>query len=297
MIKKMSQQCTSLASYYNTTRINDGTIDGWAAGCGYTNLGYSKCSFGDQARCCPPGWSHVGETALGTSCQPGRYYTCKPIVPLMVTDRQKLNCCLSIGLPETGKNPTTGANGYCAPEWCPNSSQCVSYMGNYCTGANLLTQDCQNWCKNPNNIGKCDIALRNYCGQFTYANAPPVCGCALDNSQYPLKNSAVQTDTGATVPTKCDRKCDSDDAVKLAGQQDCQIGAVCIISNVDISLVQSSVLGSIEVKTECGGGGGSSNDLISLFTNLPMIQKIGIAAAVVILLVLILVPPKSSSSN
>jgi len=143
----------------------------------------------------------------------------------------------------------------CKPGFCKNSAQCATFFKNFCQEGNLQTEDCIEFCQT--NKGQCDAALRSYCSRPENFSKT-VCGCALPLDQYLI--ASLQTDTGIAVPLTCDVRCGPPtEAIKLAGQQDCQVGAICVISGVDIQALQSQV-GAIEIKQNCTSNGGGGNN-------------------------------------
>lgn len=143
----------------------------------------------------------------------------------------KNNCCTGINL------PNNTPNGYCATGWCPKSENCVSFMTSYCTGNNLQSNECIQFCRN--NPGKCDQALISYCANPNNFSIP-ICGCALHKSQYAVLEAL--TPQGLAVPITCDQRCGTTDtALRLQGQQDCQIGSICVANLSDVKVIANQI--------------------------------------------------------
>ncbi|MEM0354040.1 MAG: hypothetical protein QXW79_00525 [Thermoplasmata archaeon] len=221
-------RCGSCATYYEI--------------CGQTILG------ADQPGCCPNGYYYSGNTTDCNSCTfglfnmvMGKKFKCLPYQPSM-DDTRRLNCCLDQNLPNN--NP----EGYCASGWCPGSDRCISFLTNYCRGDNLQKRECIFFCKN--NPGRCDYALKEYCknpNNFT----KEICGCALPLDQYPL--SKFKTPEGESIPIACDQRCGvKTDAIRLQGQQDCKINAICVVDINDFKIYDSYVQKGIEIRQDCG---------------------------------------------
>lgn len=196
-----------------------------------------------QPNCCPPGYVWSGQyEKCGYGCNSlDTRYSCLPIQPSM-DQTAKLNCCLAKNL------PNNSPNGYCATNWCPNSENCQSFMKGYCQGDNLQSNECIGFCQR--NLGACDPALKKYCSNSDNFKKN-VCGCALPSDQYPL--TKFKTPQGISIPVTCDERCDvNNDAIRLAGQQDCKIGAICVVDLKDISIVQKDAKSGIKIDQNCG---------------------------------------------
>lgn len=213
------------------------------------------CGTYGQPSCCPAGYTFANKSTSFGSCTfgplntSGVNYLCTPNQPTMDQTAQ-INCCLNQNLPNN--NP----NGYCASGWCPNSQACQSLLTNYCQGNNLKSNECKQFCRS--NSGKCDQALINYCGRSSNFKEN-ICGCALPSSQYPLSN--LKTPNGLQIPITCDRRCDVNvDAIRLQGQQDCKIGAICVINLNDVNVVANNAKTGIVIDQHCGNTGPVTND-------------------------------------
>ncbi|MEM3062059.1 MAG: hypothetical protein QW303_00745 [Nitrososphaerota archaeon] len=215
--------------------------------CGSCVTGYEICDKLFQPGCCPDGYYYSGDTTRCGSCNFGIFNTigtkfkCLPYQPSM-DDTRKLNCCLDQNL------PNNSPEGYCASGWCPGSDRCISFLTGYCSGNNLQKRECIFFCKS--NPGKCDDALRKYCNDpknFT----KEICGCALPLDQYPLSN--FKTPEGESIPISCDQRCGvKPDAIRLQGQQDCKINAICVVNIDDFKIYDSYVKKGIEIRQDCG---------------------------------------------
>ena len=236
-------------SYY-TTETPSTYSDGRNT-CGACGENYGSCSsskHGYQPNCCPSGWSNIDSHSTGcNSCYfagvtLGKKYLCAPNQPTM-TQQSQINCCLGQNL------PNNTPNGYCATGWCPNSDNCISFMTNYCQGNNLKTDECIQFCRS--NLGKCDQALINYCADSSNFEVG-ACGCALPSDQYLL--AGLKTPDGEAIPITCDRRCDvNKDAIRLQGQQDCDIKAICVVDLNDVKVVSNEIKGSgIKINQNCG---------------------------------------------
>lgn len=229
-------------SYYNEEILTS---------CGACTVGYDKC--GDYFSllgikipypgCCPWGTYYVGETECN-NCKfnlatVGKQFKCKRMEPLMDEGR-KIQCCLDKNL------PSTGPQGYCASGWCPNSDNCISFFRSYCTGDNLQTDDCKYFCRS--HPGMCDEALKKYCHDSKNFDKE-VCGCALPLSEYPF--TRINTPENISIPITCDKRCDNSDAIRLQGQQDCNIGSVCILNAEDVKIIESHI-DKIKINQNCG---------------------------------------------
>jgi hypothetical protein len=253
--------------YYETGIVPQG------ATCGDCKADYNKCgrtatlTENSTPSCCPPGYHYVDTTPCGDCTfknnaglataanlltgnllnsvvpMPGRYFRCAPDEPQMNT-YSKVNCCINKNLKKDR------AEGYCAKGWCPGSSSCISFMTSYCQEDRLDTMECVEFCKK--NTGKCDAALLKYC-KNPENFAKPVCGCALPSDQYTLNK--LRTPTGEAVPISCDYRCGTiPEAIRLAGQQDCKIGAVCVqnFKDVEIHILQKQLPETIKIIQSCG---------------------------------------------
>ena len=226
-------------SYYTTDNI--------LGSCGYCGTSYDDCGTELYPGCCPDGTHSLqNDTGCG-SCTyrraDSKQFKCAPDEPAM-NQTSQLNCCSNQNL------PSNSPNGYCATGWCPGSASCTSFMTTYCAGNNLQTDQCQQFCKA--NPGKCDQALQSYClipANFTQG----VCGCALPANQYLL--SSLKTPDGEAIPISCDQRCGvNDQAIRLQGQPDCEIGSICVadLTDVTINLLQSQIQSGITINQNCG---------------------------------------------
>lgn len=240
------------------------------SGCGGCNWGYNKGKVGEMYHCTPR--------------QPGSYSGS------VFNNEQKLNCCLNRNL------PSNSPNGYCQTGFCQGSTNCQSFMTGYCTGANLSTAECRQYCQQ--NPSTCDTALRSYCGNQSYSSSLPVCGCALPKAQYPL--AQMQTASGFDVPIRCDAKCNSTDAIKLGDQQEACQATICIINDVNID-VSGSVAGGVTIQQNCGetsapaNGSGDAGKMSFfkkigvLYSRSALTDKIMVILLPILLIVLILI--------
>ena len=155
----------------------------------------------------------------------------------------QINCCLNQNL------PNNSPDGYCDIQWCPGTPTCQSFMTSYCVGDALQTPACKQYCQS--NLGKCDSALQSYCADPDNYNVP-VCGCALPSSQYLFSN--LKTPDGESIPVSCDQRCNSSNAIRLLGQQDCEIDAICVVdlNNVNIYELHQEVDPNISIQQNCG---------------------------------------------
>ena len=76
--------------------------------------------------------------------------------------------------------------GYCAPDWCPGNvlgcrNVLIDYCGNYPENAGLQPV-CFNFCKDPANLGICDIAMNTYCNDNSEKQ---ICNCIKSNIPEP----------------------------------------------------------------------------------------------------------------
>ncbi|XWV25550.1 putative ORFan [Tupanvirus deep ocean] len=232
-------------SYYTTNQQGScGACGGLYDGAAGTH--WCACGHCGQPGCCPAGTYHTGHQS---SC--GRAlcaWDCLPPEPSMNQSSQ-INCC-------TGTNlPNNTPNGYCATGWCPNSANCISFMTSYCTGSNLQSNACTQFCRN--NPGKCDQALTSYCSDPNNYTKP-VCGCALPNSQYAILQAL--TPEGLAVPITCDQRCGTNNAaIRLQGQQDCNINAICVVNLSDVNVISQQVQSGITINQDCGQGPAAPN--------------------------------------
>lgn len=275
-------------SYYTTDQVNNSSD-----ACG-------DCACADNESCTGhgPGDCPNGQYATGRRTTPcgectyagvviGHRKICRWSQPNMDVQSQ-INCCLDQNLP--GNSP----NGYCASGWCPGSDNCVSFLTQYCQKNNLQTNTCKQFCRN--NIGKCDPALISYCSdQNNYTTG--VCGCALPPSQYLL--SSLKTPNGEAVPISCDQRCGvAPDAIRLQGQQDCKIGAICVAEFNDVAIVEQETgyNPAIQVIQNCGvtpGPNGppipSSNTFIQRLENFASTTSGKIIIFLIVLFIIILI--------
>jgi hypothetical protein len=229
-------------SYYTTIQHASGNACGACGGLygGTAGTGWCGCGSCGQPPCCPAGTNFVGsQSGCGNAqCK----WDCLPPVPSM-DYTAKINCCSSTNLP--GNTP----NGYCASGWCPTSDNCASFMTLYCTGNNLQSNECRQFCKK--NPGKCDQALISYCADPKNFSVP-ACGCAMPNSQYPIIQAL--TPEGLGVPITCDQRCGiNNDAIRLINQQqDCTIGTICVANLSDVNVIGSQLQKGITINQNCG---------------------------------------------
>lgn len=234
-----------------TTPVTPDPVRGENSTCGSCAVQYDQCYNGSNSysnpSCCPDGYSHVGETSCGScwyaGAVVGRKFTCVPNQPNM-TEQSKVNCCSNTNL------PNHKPEGYCASGWCPSSVACSSFMTSYCKDKKLSTPECGQFCRN--NPGKCDDALKQFCSKSENIT-DPVCGCALPDKYYILKTEGITTPGGVDVPISCDRRCGTNkDAVRLLGQQDCKINAICVVNLRDVKFVEGQLNPNIEIRQNCG---------------------------------------------
>lgn len=234
-------------NYYKTDIINN--VNGACGSCACSDnhsdsCACSICAHGPEY--CPSGQLDTGRFTGCSECVYGgaiigHRKICRNSEPSMDQPTQ-INCCLNQNLP--GNNP----KGYCASGWCPDSQNCISFMTNYCKENKLETAECKQFCRS--NKGKCDVSLINYCADSKNFNKP-ICGCALPTNQYILSN--LKTPNGEAIPISCDQRCGvNQDAIRLQGQQDCNIGTICVISVKDIDIVKSQVKTGINIVQNCG---------------------------------------------
>jgi len=137
------------------------------------------------------------------------------------------DCC-------TGKS-----SSYECGEFKPNSSTCVSSMGEYCTAARMNLPECRSFCKE--NPAECDAAVISYCKD----NTDPFCACV--NSPAAI--------TGAINPKCIDRAClDTGYLTSNMIQTSCPSVVNCKIQN---TLVNSGIVlsNSTPIEQNCGAGG------------------------------------------
>ena len=233
-------------NYYTTAIVAPGDTCGACGGI-YKFCQPTGSSGSGQPSCCPTGYTFTGDRSNCGACQYGilntigTKYMCTPDQPQMNQTAQ-LNCCLNQNLPNN--NP----NGYCSSGWCSGSSKCDSFLTDYCKGDKLQTDECKQFCRN--NLGKCDSALIKYCSDPTNFKLS-ICGCALPSDQYFLSN--LKTPDGETIPIACDRRCGINvDAIKLLGQQDCNIDAICVVNLNDVNIIAKEVDPKINIVQNCG---------------------------------------------
>ncbi|XWV26887.1 putative orfan [Tupanvirus soda lake] len=227
-------------SYYTTNQQGScGACGGLYDGAAGTH--WCSCGHCGQPGCCPAGTNHTGhQSGCGNAlCA----WNCLPPEPSMDQNSQ-INCC-------TGTNlPNNTPNGYCATGWCPNSANCISFMTSYCTGENLKSNECTQFCRN--NPGKCDQALIKYCSDSNNYSVP-VCGCALPTSQYAILQAL--TPEGLAVPITCDQRCGTNNAaIRLQGQQNCDINAICVANLSNVNVISKEIQQGITINQNCGQG-------------------------------------------
>lgn len=165
-------------------------------------------------------------------------------------------------------------------------------LTNFCRGTNLTSARCQSFCRS--NPGQCDTALIQFCGDsnnFTQA----VCGCALPDSQYPIKQ--LNQETGLSIPTACDARCQGVQAIPLTNTGQCTVGTICVQNDIDITTVNTSVGAGITLQQNCGptgpiGGGGTGIDSTLLF----FILAGGLLLLIVVLVIAVLLSGTSRRS-
>jgi hypothetical protein len=235
---------------------------------------------------CPSGFGQDQSVCQSFGCDDGfgALRTCYKNASSYPSDTTSLlACCLG-----------TTQQTNCKPGFCLGSADCATFLTNYCQGANLETAQCVNFCQT--NPGACDTALRTFCAlpaNFTET----VCGCSLPSGQYLLTN--LKTPQGLAVPITCDQRCANSGAVKLAGQQECAIGTICVQSGINITTLQSQV-GKITLEQNCSSGGSGGTSSISSFFSSLFSNKnssggssggisIGLIIVIVIVLIIIIV--------
>lgn len=209
------------------------------------NGDYSQCtSTGDNPTCCPSNMNQVStQKCTLRSGFTGVKFTCIG-KPIDMTETQQINCCLSQNL------PNNTPNGYCKPQWCEGTDTCNSFLTGYCKGDNLNSAGCIQFCKK--NPGKCDPALLKYCANPINFQME-ICGCALPNDQYYFNQVKLENDV--TIATACDKRCgNTPDAIRLEGQEDCKVDAICVIdiNDNDQANLQKELGNNIKINQNCG---------------------------------------------
>lgn len=155
-------------------------------------------------------------------------------------------------------------------------------LQNICTGATLNDPACFDFCNS--NTGSCDSELLSYCSDPTNYTKP-ICGCALPSSQYATLNLISQS-SGISLPTACAAECAASTAIKLAKSGTCNVGTICVQSNIDITAVQSQLGGGITLTQNCGNSSNSSSTTNNFFTSSAFYI---ILAIIVVLLIVIII--------
>lgn len=155
-------------------------------------------------------------------------------------------------------------------------------LTNFCRGTNLTDPRCISFCKN--HPGECDANLLAFCANSANFDNP-VCGCALPSSQYPI--SALNIQTGLGIPIACDGRCQGTSSIPLVNTGTCNVGAICVQNDIDISAVSSTIGSGITLEQNCGGtgpiGGGGSG------LNIDTTLLFFIAAGALLLFIVVLV--------
>jgi hypothetical protein len=108
----------------------------------------------------------------------------------------------------------------------------------------------------------CDIGLKQVCGNYTRLDAEAnvnigrFCGCHLNSTAY------TQYEDQFGIPFNCDPVCSRLDTIPSVNNDYttslCE-GAICIIDDITLSLVDSSVSGDVNFYQACGGCTGSES--------------------------------------
>lgn len=167
-------------------------------------------------------------------------------------------------------------------------------LTNFCKGNNLLTQQCFDFCRQ--NLGQCDVALIDFCSDSANFDQP-ICGCALPDSEYAINQLKNQ---GISIPIACDKRCQGTGVIPLANTGQCNIGTVCIQSDIDITAVQSEIGNGITLQQNCTSGGTASGGIAGINidpTVLFFIISFFLIFLIVVLVVAILLSGSSRRSS
>jgi hypothetical protein len=182
---------------------------------------------------------------------------------------------------------STGCSGT-APGACVTSmSMTCSPLEAVCSGETLLTDPyCYDYCSS--NIGACDAQLQAICANSANYDLA-ICGCALPSSQYPLLN--LNTSNGVSIPIACDKRCQASGSIPLAKTGTCNIGVVCVQSDINITAIQSTVGQGITLSQNCGSStaNNSTSSVTSFITSTAGIIIIAVVLLIIILVIVLLV--------
>jgi preprotein translocase subunit SecG len=212
----------------------------------------------------------------------------------------------------TPSPPSTGGSQQIPPQTCPIATHYLSQItantnGNdissltmtcsplsqFCIGDNLNTPGCQAYCNS--NVGLCDAAAHAYCSQTANFDKG-VCGCALPDSQYPL--IALNNSANTSIPIACDSRCQSTASIHLSNTGTCNVGTICVQSDLNISAVQSSVGKGINISQSCGNSSGGGAGGTSFFTSTTGILVIvGLVVAIIIIIIVIFIATSSGKKK
>jgi hypothetical protein len=182
----------------------------------------------------------------------------------------------------------TGCGGVGSSSACITSmSMTCSPLEVVCTGETLLTDPiCYDYCVS--NVGACDAALQALCADSSNYDLA-ICGCALPSSQYPLLS--LNTSNGVSIPVACDKRCQATGAIDLATTGTCNIGVVCVQSDINITAIQSTVGQGITLSQNCGSStaNNSTSSVTSFITSTAGIIIIAVVLLIIILVIVLLV--------
>lgn len=165
-------------------------------------------------------------------------------------------------------------------------------LNNICQGEVLNDPVCTTFCNG--NVPSCDSALINYCSSDVNFNKP-ICGCAKPASQYTTLNLISQS-SGVALPVACAAECASTSAIAVANKGTCNVGVVCVQSNIDITAAQSQLGGGITLSQNCGNSGGGGSTTSNFFSS-PIFYIILAVVILAIIGVIILVIVNNNNKN
>lgn len=168
-------------------------------------------------------------------------------------------------------------------------------LQNICVGNTLNDPVCTGFCNG--NVPVCDSALINYCSNDVNFSKP-ICGCAKPSSQYTTLN-LISESSGVALPVSCAAECATSTVIQTAAsRQPCNVGVVCIQSNIDITAAQSELGGGITLSQNCGNSGGNGGgSTASNFLTSPIFYIIIAVVVLAIIGVIILIIVNNNNKN
>jgi len=167
-------------------------------------------------------------------------------------------------------------------------------LQNVCIGNALNDPVCTTFCDTPAFVGQCDSALFNYCSSDVNFDKA-ICGCSLPSSQYTTLN-LISASGGIALPVACAAQCAASGAITTSKKGTCNVGVVCVQSNIDITAAQSQLSGGITLSQNCGNQNSNTGSSSSFFSS-PIFYIIIAVVVLAIIGVIILVIINNNNKN